>query len=106
MIANFNCQIKYWKSNCLLKTLRVGRSPVMLATQIGLVGICIATSYSPNVGVYAALRLVTAIFQTTGYIAAFVYGEYKSSYLKILLKFIYGLIKKNMMLLYKVNLDS
>jgi len=52
---------------------RVGRSPVMLATQIGLVGICIATSYSPNVGVYAALRLVTAIFQTTGYIAAFVY---------------------------------
>ena len=47
----------------------------MLVTQLALVGICIGTSYSTSVTVYAALRLVTALFQTTGYIAAFVFGE-------------------------------
>ena len=47
----------------------------MLVTQLALVGICIGTSYSTSVTVYAALRLVTALFQTTGYIAAFVFGK-------------------------------
>ena len=54
----------------------------MLATQIALVGICIGTSYSPNVVIYAILRLVTAIFQTTGYIAGFVFGMFCNTIIK------------------------
>ena len=53
---------------------RIGRVPVMLITEIVLIGVGIATSYSPNVVVFIILRFIIAFFVLPGYIASFVYG--------------------------------
>lgn len=52
---------------------RFGRTPVMLVTEIVLIGIGIACSYSPNLAAYGAFRFIIALFLQAGFIGCFVY---------------------------------